>query len=77
MTTITVQVLLTDDARWAVEIDGVAQYTTYASRNAAIAAGVHMAMENDAVLMIHGIGKPKSTLDFRECACATAAEGPG
>jgi hypothetical protein len=66
MTTITVQVRLTDDARWTVEVDGVEQYTTYPTRNSAIAASVHMAMENDAFLMIHGVGRENSELDFHE-----------
>ncbi|WP_427309022.1 DUF2188 domain-containing protein [Cupriavidus sp. H39] len=72
MTTITVQVRLTDDARWTVEIDGVEQYTTYPTRNAAIAAGVHMAMENDAVLMIHRVGRKNSEIDFRDYALPTS-----
>ncbi|NSX15965.1 DUF2188 domain-containing protein [Cupriavidus taiwanensis] len=65
MATITVQVRLTDDERWKVEVDGVEQYTTYPSRNAAIAAGVHMAMQNDAVLMIQRVGRKDSEFDFR------------
>ncbi|MBB3006062.1 DUF2188 domain-containing protein [Cupriavidus alkaliphilus] len=71
MTTITVQIRLTDDARWKVEIDGAEQFTTYPSRNAAIAAGVRMAMENDALLMIHGAGKKDSELDLRNCTMDT------
>ncbi|SPR99512.1 DUF2188 domain-containing protein [Cupriavidus taiwanensis] len=72
MTTITVQVRLTDDARWTVKVDGVEQYTTYPTRNAAIAAGVRMAMENDALLMIHGVGSKDSELDCRSCTMASS-----
>ncbi|WP_427313112.1 DUF2188 domain-containing protein [Cupriavidus sp. H39] len=74
MATITVQVRPTEDARWAVEIDGVEQPTTYPSRNAAIAAGVHRAIEHDALLMIHGVGTKDSELDFRRCTMAPAKE---
>lgn len=72
MTTITVQVRLTDDAHWTVEVEGVERYTTYPTRNSAIASGAHLAMENDAFLMIHGVGRENSELDFHDCALATS-----
>ncbi|CAM2989974.1 DUF2188 domain-containing protein [Cupriavidus taiwanensis] len=65
MTTITVQIRPTEDARWTVEVDGVPQFTTYPSRDLAIAAGVQMAMANDAVLLIHGTCRKKKEPDWR------------
>lgn len=51
-----VQVVLTEESRWAVETDAPGRTRViYPSRGAAIAAGVHMAIAEDAVLMIHGI----------------------
>ena len=72
MATITVQVRPTEDARWAVEVDGAEQHTTYPSRNAAIAAGVRRAIEHDALLMIHRVGMKDSELDCRHCTIASA-----
>ncbi|WP_439673174.1 DUF2188 domain-containing protein (plasmid) [Cupriavidus necator] len=61
-----VQVVLTEESRWAVETDDPSTRVTYPSRGAAIAAGVHMAIAEDAILMIHGIeGEPKKR---RRCA---------
>ncbi|RDK11415.1 DUF2188 domain-containing protein [Cupriavidus lacunae] len=64
----TVQVLLTEESQWAVETDDPRiTRLTYQSRREAIAAGVHMAMEQDAVLMIHGAADDPCGLDFRGC----------
>ncbi|WP_432258627.1 DUF2188 domain-containing protein [Cupriavidus sp. TMH.W2] len=63
----TVQVVPTEESRWVVETDDPSMTRlSYATRRAAIAAGVHMAMEQDAVLMIQGTGEPCG-LDFRGC----------
>uniref|UniRef100_UPI003F4972AF DUF2188 domain-containing protein n=1 Tax=Cupriavidus yeoncheonensis TaxID=1462994 RepID=UPI003F4972AF len=64
----TVQVVLTGESRWAVETDDLAgTRVSCPSRGAAIAAGVHMAMAEHALLMIHGVNDELSALDFREC----------
>lgn len=68
MSITTVQVVLTEDSRWAIETDDSSgTRVTYPSRGAAIAAGVHMAMAQDAVLMIHGVEDESSEIDFRDC----------
>ncbi len=70
MSITTVRVLLTQDAHWAVDSDDPnGRRINYPSRGAAIAAGVHMAMTEDAVLLIHGIDD-MSELDFRDVAAA-------
>ena len=51
MSTSIVKVLVTQDNHWAVESDG--QLNAYASRGAAIAAGVHKAIKERAMLMIY------------------------
>ncbi|MNL63112.1 hypothetical protein D3C87_1872050 [compost metagenome] len=64
----TVQVVLTEECRWAVETDDPSgTRVTYPSRGAAIAAGVQMAMAQDAVLTIHGVENEPSEIDFRDC----------
>ncbi|CAG9179610.1 hypothetical protein LMG23992_04018 [Cupriavidus laharis] len=61
-----VRVILTEESRWAVETDDLSRTRViYPSRGAAIAAGVHMAIAEDAVLMIHGIEiEPKKSRHF-------------
>ncbi|AVA33664.1 redox-sensitive bicupin YhaK (pirin superfamily) [Cupriavidus metallidurans] len=63
----TVRVMLTDEAHWAVETDDGRERFTYPSKGAAIAAGVHIAMAEDALLMIDGVNEEPSALDFRDC----------
>jgi hypothetical protein len=68
MSTSTVQVMLTEESRWAVETDDPrGTRLTFPSRSEAIAAGIHMAMEQDAVLMIHGAADEPCGLDFSNC----------
>ncbi|WP_041680728.1 DUF2188 domain-containing protein [Cupriavidus necator] len=65
-----VRVFLTTDGKWAVQSDGQDSAPfTYLSQGEAIAAGVPMAMEHDAVLTIHGLNVP----DFRDCDARMAA----
>lgn len=65
----TVQVLLTEESQWAVEVSGWNNARiTYPSRRAAIDAGIRAAMEHDAVLMIHGAADEPLGLDFRDCS---------
>ncbi|QUN29564.1 DUF2188 domain-containing protein [Cupriavidus sp. KK10] len=66
MSTSTVHIF-PDEDRWAVETDDGRQRVTYPSRGAAIAAGVQIAMAEDAVLMIHGVNEEPSAIDFSEC----------
>ncbi|WP_340524554.1 DUF2188 domain-containing protein [Cupriavidus necator] len=74
MSITTVQVVLTEESRWAIETDDPSgTRVTYPSRGAAIAAGVHMAMEQDAVLMIHGVEDEPSEIDFRDCNAVAQA----
>ena len=62
-----VRVFLTKDGKWAVQLDAAdSAPTTYRSQGEAIAAGVRMAMANDAVLAIHGLNEPPTELDFRD-----------
>ncbi|MCY0853327.1 DUF2188 domain-containing protein [Cupriavidus sp. D39] len=64
MTIATIQVILTDDGRWAVESDDAGGERVYCfSRAAAIAAGVQKALEQDGVLMIHGVDDELTELD--------------
>lgn len=56
MSITTVLVLLGEDGRWAVETNGPeSQRVKYPSRGAAISAGVLIAMQEDACLLIHGL----------------------
>lgn len=65
MSITTVRVLRADDASWVIETDAPnGKRVAYPCRGAAIAAGVHLAMQEDAVLMIHGVGEQKSEFDF-------------
>ena len=63
----TVRILPTENSIWAMETGDSGERITYISRGAAIVAGVHWAMENDAVLRIHGMDTCVSELDFRDC----------
>ncbi len=66
MSTSIVKVMVTKDDHWATESDG--QLAVYASRGAAIAAGVHKAIAADAMLMIYEreahASEPIETCDF-------------
>ncbi|MGN5480213.1 DUF2188 domain-containing protein (plasmid) [Cupriavidus basilensis] len=53
----TVRVMLTEKAHWAVERDDGRERFTYPSKGAAIAAGVHIAMAEDALLTIDGVNE--------------------
>ena len=64
MSVSTVQVTVTNEGRWAVMADDGGEPITYPSRGAAIAAGLHLAVTEDTVLMIHGISKEPSPIDF-------------
>ncbi|WP_316150593.1 DUF2188 domain-containing protein [Cupriavidus sp. BIC8F] len=73
MSTTSVRVFPTEEGLWAVQSDATdSHHVTYPSRGAAIAAGVHMALADDAILMIHGIDDTLSELDFRD-GVSTAA----
>ncbi|CAG2154859.1 hypothetical protein LMG31506_05212 [Cupriavidus yeoncheonensis] len=68
MSTKIIRVLLTEESRWAVEADDtLGTRVIYPSRGAAIAAGVRMAMAEDAALLIHGVDEEPSALDFSDC----------
>ncbi|WP_454743953.1 DUF2188 domain-containing protein [Cupriavidus necator] len=67
MSALTVRVRFTNEARWAVETDDGRECVTYPSRGAAIAAGVQIAMAEEAVLMIHGANEELGAIDFSEC----------
>jgi len=45
----------------------IVPHFTYLSRGAVIAAGVHMAQTEDAILLIHGIDDTLKDLDFEGC----------
>ncbi|WP_454752904.1 DUF2188 domain-containing protein [Cupriavidus necator] len=64
MSVSTVQVTISNAGRWAVEADDGREPVTYPSRAAAVAAGVHLAVAEDAVLMIHGVSEEPSAIDF-------------
>ncbi|WP_410748418.1 DUF2188 domain-containing protein [Cupriavidus sp. SIMBA_020] len=64
MPTRTVEVFQSQHGRWMVKSDGDDEKSTYPSRTDAIAAGVHRAMADDAVLLIHGADSTESRLDF-------------
>ncbi|CAN7236249.1 hypothetical protein D9M68_90690 [compost metagenome] len=61
-----IEILLTRDAQWALEYDPDNPGPVYPSRDAAIAAGLQLAMTHDAVLTIHGINDKSDAFDFRE-----------
>lgn len=64
MSITTVLVLVGEDGRWAVETDAPeSQRVKYPSRGAAISAGVLIAMQEDACLLIHGIDEHPSELE--------------
>ncbi len=63
----TVHVMPAADGQWTVEGDKDPERRSYASRSEAIAAGVHKALENEAVLLILGRTHERSELDFRNC----------
>lgn len=66
-----VQVVLTEESRWAVQTDNlIGTRVIYPSRGAAIAAGVQLAMAEDALLMIHGVSDKPSALDFSDCSAS-------
>lgn len=72
MATTSVEVFPSEDGHWAVQADAPGSpHLDYPSRAEAIAAGVQMAMAEDAVLMIHGIDDRLSELDFADCATAS------
>ncbi len=51
----TVQVFLAQDARWTLEVDDPRQVRQYfASRAAAVAAGLKTALEEHVALLVHG-----------------------
>jgi len=65
MTIATIQVILTEDGRWAVESTDAGSERIYCfSRAAAIAAGVQKALERDGVLMIHGVEDKLTEFDL-------------
>jgi len=65
MNTATIQVMLTEDGRWAVESDGSTHDRFYfLSRAEAIAAGVQKALEHDGLLMIHGVDGQMTELEL-------------
>jgi hypothetical protein len=69
-----VRVFLNEDGKWAVQSDAAdSALITYPSQGEAIAAGVRMAMETDAVLSIHGLDEPPTQLDFRDCGARMVA----
>lgn len=67
MTVATIQVVPTAEGQWTVEGDESRDRTTYASRAEAIAAGVHKALENEAVLFILGRTPERAEFDFKDC----------
>lgn len=63
----TIQVLLTEDGRWAVETNDTGSERIYCfSRAAAIAAGVKKTLEQDGILMIHGVEDELTELELDE-----------
>jgi hypothetical protein len=68
MPTRTVEVLQSQHSHWMVKSDGDDVKSTYPSRADAIAAGVHRAIEEDALLLIHGADSTESRLDFSGCS---------
>ncbi|WP_265923176.1 DUF2188 domain-containing protein [Cupriavidus nantongensis] len=66
----TVHVMPAADGEWTVEDDKDAERASYASRAEAIAAGVHKALENEAVLLILGRTNARSEFDFCNCGVA-------
>ncbi|MBP0618640.1 DUF2188 domain-containing protein [Cupriavidus consociatus] len=64
MTVTTIHVVPVDGGQWAVEGDETGPETTYGSRAEAIAAGVHKALENEAILLILGRSRERSEPDF-------------
>ncbi|BDB29051.1 DUF2188 domain-containing protein (plasmid) [Cupriavidus sp. P-10] len=71
MNVATVQVIPADEGQWKVEGDESEDRTTYSTRAEAIAAGVHMALENEAVLLILSRTRERRELDFKDCGIAS------
>ncbi|QRQ86237.1 DUF2188 domain-containing protein [Cupriavidus oxalaticus] len=67
MSVSTVEVMFTKDRRWVVACEGSEDHVPCASRGVAIAAAMKIAIENDAVLLIHGIDDKPDELFFKEC----------
>ncbi len=68
------RVFFNEDGRWPVQSDAAdSALITYRSQGEAIAAGVRMAMANEAVLTIRGLNEPPTQLDFRDCDARMAA----
>ncbi|CAG9167424.1 hypothetical protein LMG23992_00806 [Cupriavidus laharis] len=69
-----IQVFQTEAGQWSVRSDEPgAGHVDYPSLGAAIAAGVHMAMAEGALLTIHAVNDAKSEIDFAGCSMPQTA----